>query len=152
GSVKIRLTNLDREYWPAAAGARSPAITKREYLRYLAGISPYMLPHLRDRPLTMIRMPEGIEGERFFQKHWDQERPEFVDTVTTFSEHVGGAHDYILANNLPTLLWLGQMGTLEFHVWHSRARLGKDSLSGSDDYSSSLEAMQASVLNYPDYL
>lgn len=152
GSARIRLTNLDREYWPADPQTRSPAITKREYLRYLAGISPYMLPHLRDRPLTMIRMPEGIHGERFFQKHWDQERPEFVDTVTTFSEHVGGAHDYILAQNLPTLLWLGQLGTLEFHVWHSRARVAKDSLSKSDDYSSSLEAMQASVLNYPDYL
>ncbi|MDY6945795.1 MAG: non-homologous end-joining DNA ligase [Pseudomonadota bacterium] len=152
GTTKIRLTNLDREYWPADPGTRSAAITKREYLRFLAGISPFMLPHLRDRPLTMIRMPEGIGGERFFQKHWEQERPEFVEVVTTFSEHVGGAHDYILAHNLPTLLWLGQLGTLEFHVWHSRAKLGKDSLSHSDDYSSSLEAMQASVLNYPDYL
>lgn len=151
-SYKIRLTNLDREYWPADPETRSPAITKREYLRYLASVSPYMLPHLRDRPLTMIRMPEGIGGERFFQKHWDQDRPEFVETVRTFSEHVGGAHDYILGQNLPTLLWLGQLGTLEFHVWHSRARVGKDSLSKSEDYSSSLEALQASVLNYPDYL
>lgn len=152
GTTRIKLTNLDREYWPADPETRSPAITKREYLRYLAGISPYMLPHLRDRPLTMIRMPEGIDGERFFQKHWDQERPEFVDVVTTFSEHVGGAHDYILAHNLATLLWLGQLGTLEFHVWHSRARVAKDSISNSEDYSSSLEAMQTSVLNYPDYL
>lgn len=152
GTTKVRLTNLDKEYWPADPDTRSPAVTKREYLRYLAGISPYMLPHLRDRPLTMIRMPEGIDGERFFQKHWDQERPEFVEVVTTFSEHVGGAHDYILAHNLPTLLWLGQLGTLEFHVWHSRARVAKDSLSKSDDAASSLEAMETSVLNYPDYL
>ncbi|MBM0105507.1 non-homologous end-joining DNA ligase [Steroidobacter sp. S1-65] len=152
GTTRIKLTNLDREYWPADPEARTPAVTKREYLRYLAGISPYMLPHLRDRPLTLIRMPEGIGGERFFQKHWDQERPEFVDVVTTFSEHVGGAHDYILAHNLPTLLWLGQLGTLEFHVWHSRAQVARDSISKSEDYSSSLEAMQASVLNYPDYL
>ncbi|MBL8271129.1 DNA ligase D [Steroidobacter sp.] len=151
-TTKIRLTNLDREYWPADPASKSPAITKREYLRYLAGISPFMLPHLRDRPLTLIRMPEGIDGERFFQKHWEQERPEFVDTVRTFSEHAGGAHDYILAHNLPTLLWLGQLGTLEFHVWHSRAKVAKDSLSKSDDYGSSLETMQASVLNYPDYL
>lgn len=152
GTAKIRLTNLDREYWPADPQTKSAAVTKREYLRYLAGISPYMLPHLRDRPLTMIRMPEGIGGERFFQKHWDQERPEFVEVVSTFSEHVGHAHDYILGHNLPTLLWLGQLGTLEFHVWHSRAKVAKDSVSQSDDYVSSLEAMQASVLNYPDYL
>jgi bifunctional non-homologous end joining protein LigD len=150
GTEKIRLTNLDREYWPAVG--KTPAITKREYLRYLAGISGYMLPHLKDRPLTMIRMPEGIGGERFFQKHWDQERPGFVETVTVFSEHVGGAHDYILAHNLPTLLWLGQVGTLEFHVWHSRAKVGPDSISKSSDYASSLDAMEASVLNYPDYL
>jgi bifunctional non-homologous end joining protein LigD len=111
-----------------------------------------MLPHLRDRPLTLIRMPEGINGERFFQKHWDQERPEFVETVTVFSEHVGGAHDYILAHNLPTLLWLGQVGTLEFHVWHSRAKAGKDARSHSEEFASSLDAMDDSVLNYPDYL
>lgn len=152
GGAKIRLTNLDREYWPAVADTKSAAITKREYLRYLAAISPYMLPHLRDRPLTMIRMPEGIGGERFFQKHWEQERPEFVETVTVFSEHIDGAHDYILAHNLATLLWLGQLGTLEFHVWHSRAKAGADCVSKSVDYASSLAAMESSVLNYPDYL
>lgn len=150
GGARLRLTNLDREYWPSVN--RSPPVTKREYLRYLAGVSPYMLPHLRDRPLTLIRMPEGIDGERFFQKHWDQERPAFVETVTVFSEHVGGAHDYILAHNLATLLWLGQVGTLEFHVWHSRAKAASDCVSNSTDYASSLEAMEQSVLNYPDYL
>jgi bifunctional non-homologous end joining protein LigD len=152
GAAKIRLTNLDREYWPAVAQTRSAPITKREYLRYLAGVSPYMLPHLKDRPLTMIRMPEGIGGERFFQKHWEQERPDFVATVTVFSEHIEGAHDYILAHNLATLLWLGQLGTLEFHVWHSRAKAGADCISKSVDYASSLDAMQSSVLNYPDFL
>ena len=49
--------------------------TKRDLLRYLVRVSPYMLPHLENRPLTMIRMPEGINGERFFQKHWSQARP-----------------------------------------------------------------------------
>ena len=53
-------------------------ITKRDLIRYLAAVSPYMLPHLKDRPLTMIRMPEGIHGERFFQKHWEQSAPDFV--------------------------------------------------------------------------
>ena len=83
-----------------------------------------MLPHLKDRPLTMIRMPEGIDGERFFQKHWSQSLPEFVESVTVFSGHKDEQHRYLLANNLPTLLWLGQVGTLEFHVWHSRAKRG----------------------------
>jgi bifunctional non-homologous end joining protein LigD len=150
--TRIRLTNLDRVYWPADPQMRQPAVTKRDFIRYLAAVSPYMLPHLADRPLTLIRMPEGIGGERFFQKHWDQARPDFVQTVTVYSEHRGGHHDYILANSLPTLLWLGQNGTLEFHVWHSRAQVGPDAASRSTDYSSSLEALEASVLNYPDYL
>lgn len=152
GGARIRLTNLDRVYWPADPEARQPAITKRDLIRYLAAVSRYMLPHLRDRPLTMIRMPEGIEGERFYQKHWEQARPDFVQTVTVFSGHKGEMHEYILANNLPTLLWLGQSGTLEFHVWHSRANLAPDALSKSADYAGSMEALERSVLNYPDYL
>ena len=147
---KIRLTSLDRVYWPASPG--QPEITKRDFLRYLAGVSPYMIPHLQDRPLTMIRMPEGIDGERFFQKHWEQSLPDYVETVTVYSEHKSGKHRYLLANNLPTLLWLGQNGTLEFHVWHSRAKVEPDVASQSTDYASSLESLEASVLNYPDFL
>lgn len=150
GMHRFRVTNLDRVYWPAEKGSK--AITKRDHLRYLAAVSPYMLPHLLDRPLTMIRMPEGIHGERFFQKHWHQTRPDFVETITVYSEHKDERHDYILGNNLPTLLWLGHVGTLEFHVWHSRARVGPDALSRKTDFSSSLAALEASVLNYPDYL
>lgn len=152
GDARIKLTNLDRVYWPADPDRGFREVTKRDHIRYLARVSPWMLPHLADRPLTMIRMPDGIHGERFFQKHWEQTLPEFVETVTVFSEHKDERHDYILVNNLPTLLWLGQVGTLEFHVWHSRARVAADSLSKSTDYSSSLAALEASVLNYPDYL
>jgi bifunctional non-homologous end joining protein LigD len=150
--TRIRLTNLDRVYWPADPGSRQQPITKRDLIRYLARVSRFMLPHLENRPLTMIRMPEGIHGERFYQKHWDHALPDFVATVNVFSDHKDEKHRYILANNLPTLLWLGQNGTLEFHVWHSRAQLAPDSLSRSTDYSTSLEALKDSVLNYPDYL
>ena len=152
GAQRIRLTNLDRVYWPADPARKLPAFTKRDLLVYLAQVSPYMLPHLSDRPLTMIRMPDGIRGQRFFQKHWEQERPAFVESITVFSAHKDEQHDYLLCNNLPTLLWLAQSGTLEFHVWHSRAKPGPDALSKSADYASSLEALEASVLNYPDYV
>jgi bifunctional non-homologous end joining protein LigD len=152
GDARLRLTNLDRVYWPADPRAKYPEITKRDLLRYLAAVSPFMLPHLEHRPLTMIRMPEGIEGERFFQKHWDQAMPAFVETMTVYSGHKDDQHAYIVANNLPTLLWLGQNGTLEFHVWHSRACPGPDAASNSTDYASSRAALEASVLNYPDYL
>lgn len=152
GTHRIRLTNLDRAYWPADEALQQPALSKRDLLRYLAQVSPLMLPHLADRPLTMIRMPDGIGGQRFFQKHWTQKRPDFVDSVTVFSEHRDEQHDYLLCNNLPTLLWLAQSGTLEFHIWHSRARPGPDAVSKSTDYASSLQALEASVLNYPDYV
>jgi bifunctional non-homologous end joining protein LigD len=152
GPHTLKLTHLDRVYWPADKALKQAALTKRDLLRYFAQVSPYILPHLADRPLTMIRMPEGIHGQRFFQKHWDQRRPPFVETVTVFSETKDEKHDYLLCNNLPTLLWLAQSGTLEFHVWHSRAKPGPDAANPSTDYASSLEAMEKSVLNFPDYV
>jgi bifunctional non-homologous end joining protein LigD len=152
GAHTIKLSNLDRVYWPADPALKQPALTKRDLLRYLAQVSPFMLPHLADRPLTMIRMPDGINGQRFFQKHWTQARPKFVETITVFSGHKEESHEYLLCNNLPTLLWLAQSGTLEFHVWHSRARPGPDSPVTGTDYSSSLQALERSVLNYPDYV
>ncbi len=112
-----------------------------------------MLPHLADRPLTMIRMPDGIGGQRFFQKHWEQARPEFVETITVFSGTRTSSHEYLLCNNLPTLLWLAQSG----HARVPRLAFAREARrptrrSKSTDYASSLEALEASVLNYPDYV
>ena len=152
GPHRIRLTHLNRVYWPGNEALQQPPLTKRDLLRYLAQVSPLMLPHLAERPLTMIRMPDGILGQRFFQKHWTQERPGFAETVTVFSGHKDEEHEYLLCNNLPTLLWLAQSGTLEFHIWHSRAKPGPDAVSKSTDYATSLESLEASVLNYPDYV
>ncbi|TMH62090.1 MAG: ATP-dependent DNA ligase [Betaproteobacteria bacterium] len=152
GPHRIRLTHLDRVYWPADPALKQPALTKRDLLRYFAQVSPFILPHLADRPLTMIRMPDGIRGQRFFQKHWEQERPAFVETITVYSGHKDESHEYLLCSNLPTLLWLAQSGTLEFHIWHSRAKVGPDATSKSTDYATSLESLEGSVLNYPDYV
>jgi bifunctional non-homologous end joining protein LigD len=152
GAHTIKLTHLDRVYWPPDAALKQRALTKRDLLRYLAQVSPAMLRHLADRPLTMIRMPEGIGGERFFQKHWTHELPEFVDSLTVFSEHKDERHDVPVCNNLPTLLWLAQQGTLEFHVWHSRTKPGPDAASQGTDFATSLAALASSVLNYPDYV
>ena len=152
GKASLKLTNLDRVYWPADPRFKQPPITKRDLIRYLAAVSRFMLPHLKDRPLTMIRMPEGIDGERFFQKHWEASKPDFVETITVFSEHKDEQHAYIVANNLPTLLWCGQNGTLEFHVWHSRSKVGPDAAVQGTDFAGSRESLEASVLNYPDYL
>ena len=152
GNDKIRLTHLDRVYWPADPALKQPALTKRDLLRYFAQVSKYILPHLADRPLTMIRMPDGIRGQRFFQKHWEQARPPFVESITVFSGSKDESHDYLLCNNVATLLWLAQSGTLEFHVWHSRAKLGADTPNKNVDYAGSLESLEASLLNFPDYV
>ncbi|MGH6887036.1 MAG: non-homologous end-joining DNA ligase, partial [Geminicoccales bacterium] len=108
GAHRIRLTHLDRVYWPAQPALQQGPLTKRDLLRYLAQVSPFMLPHLADRPLTLIRMPEGIAGQRFYQKHWAQERPAFVQTLEVHSDHKDESHEVLVCNNLATLLWLAQ--------------------------------------------
>ena len=151
GAARVKLTHLNRVYWPAQRKLRQPALTKRDLLRYLTRVSPFMLPHLADRPLTMIRFPEGIEGERFFQKHWSGTRPDFVRTVTVFSASNDERQDYLVCNDLATLLWVAQAGTLEFHVWHSRTRPGPDAAQRGTDFSTPA-ALKDSVLNHPDYV
>jgi bifunctional non-homologous end joining protein LigD len=117
GEHRIKLTHLDKPLWPAHDGGA--AVTKRDLLRYLAAVAPALLRHLRNRPLTVIRMPDGIGGELFFQKHWDRAAvPPFVPLVDLIDDR-GAARTYVLANNVATLLWLGQMAAIEFHVPHA---------------------------------
>jgi len=148
----IRVTHLDRVYWPAVPALAQAAVTKRDFLRYLVAVAPRMLPHAQDRPLTLFRWPEGVGTRHVRQKHWEIPLPDFVERVDVFSDSKGRPDQYILCNNLATLLWLGHMGTLEFHVWHSRVRPGKDGPIRSVDFKSSSAALQASILSYPDYI
>lgn len=150
GPHRIPVTNLDKPLWPAVRGRR--ALTKRDLLEYLTKMSPYLLFHLRDRPLTLLRFPDGIEGQRFYQKHWEQPLPPFVETVRLFSEHNEGDQSYLLCNNLPTLLWLGQVANLEFHAWLSRVDPRPDAEGVSTKFTGSLDAIERSVLNYPDFI
>ena len=152
GGDRIRLSSLNKPFWPKNPKLKQPLLTKRDLLVYLARVSPYLLPHVVDRPLTMIRFPEGIGGHRFFQKHWEHALPEFIETITVYSESKQENGEYLLCNNLPTLLWLGQMGTLEYHVWHSRASLYPDAKDSSTQFTDSEENIESSILNYPDYV
>jgi bifunctional non-homologous end joining protein LigD len=120
GDFKLPITNLNKSIWPPVNGAR--AITKRDLLLYLAKISSYILPHLKERPLTLKRYPEGIHGEFFYQRHWDEHRPDFVEVVKLTMENEG-IREFLMCNNLATLLWLGQIGSIEFHSWFSRINL-----------------------------
>jgi bifunctional non-homologous end joining protein LigD len=114
---KISLSNLDKALWPPFEN--QPAVTKRDLLVYLTRVAPYFLPHLKDRPLTLTRFPNGIGGESFYQKHWKGSHPDFLRTVA-ISEHAGTRQDYLIGNNLATLVWLGQMDNIDIHTWFSR--------------------------------
>ncbi|MCB8932497.1 MAG: ATP-dependent DNA ligase [Chthonomonadaceae bacterium] len=146
----VAVTNPDKPLWPGL-GDEAP-VTKRDYLRYLAQVSPYLLPNMRDRPITLTRYPHGIEGEHFYQKHYEHDLPPFVETFRIFSGHNQKATEYMVCNNLPTLLWLGQIADLELHTWYSRISPEPDARDKGLDFWSSEEALEASVLNYPDFM
>src|SRR5690349_2664093 len=111
---EVTLTNLDKVLWRATA--RLPAYSRRDHMRYLLRVADYMLPHVQDRPLTLIRQPEGVSGRRFVQFHWEQSLPRFVESVAVYSERNRVAEDYLVCNNVPTLLWLAHVGCLELHA------------------------------------
>jgi bifunctional non-homologous end joining protein LigD len=111
---ELRLTNLDKVLYPEAG------FTKRDVIDYYTAIAPVLLPHLRDRPLTLKRYPNGVEAEHFYEKQAPSHRPDWVATVPVRSER-RKTIDYVLANDLPTLVWLGNLADLELHTSLSRA-------------------------------
>lgn len=147
---KVPVTNLDKELWPKRG--RQRALTKRDLLVYLTTVSPLLLPHLRDRPLTLTRYPNGIGGGHFYQKHIEAPRPAFAETVRLFSAHNEGDQEYLTCNNLPTLLWLGQLADLELHTWYSRVSPEPDGRALGTTFGGSDENIDASLLNYPDFI
>jgi bifunctional non-homologous end joining protein LigD len=146
---QLPVTNLEKILWPG--GGRSRPLTKRDLLRYLARVSPWLLPHLSGRPLFVTRYPNGVNGKSFYQKHWDNP-PEFTRTVSIYSSHNEGDSDYLLCENLATLLWLGQMAGLELHPWFSRVDPTPDARGRGRKFSGSEATLDGSVLNYPDFV
>ncbi|QED50144.1 DNA ligase D [Cytobacillus dafuensis] len=100
----IDVTHPDKPLWA------EPSIQKIDYIHYLQEISPYMLPFLKNRLLTVIRYPHGIFGDPFYQKNCPEYAPEFVETE--MSDEI----NYIICNQLKTLLWLGNQLAFEFHI------------------------------------
>ena len=150
GDHRISLTNLNKQFWPPHDG-REP-ITKRDMIRFYIGIGPVVVPHLRNRPLTLTRYPDGVHGESFYQKRWEHTLPEFVETVRLYSSHNDGDVEYIVVNNLPTLIWLAQLADIELHPWLSRTVKGSDSGGLTTTFTGSDEEIAGSVLNYPDFI
>ncbi|MBU6453205.1 MAG: non-homologous end-joining DNA ligase [Cyanobacteria bacterium REEB67] len=149
GTEHINFTHLDKVLWP---GENGKGLTKRDFALYLLLVSPFLLPHLKDRPLTLVRFPNGVGGQKFFQKRWDKNIPGFVDTFDSFAEHAGENHRFLLCDNLATLLWLAQIADLELHTSHARIGKAMENKALTQTYTDTLARIEKSTLNYPDYL
>jgi bifunctional non-homologous end joining protein LigD len=141
---EVSVSNEDKVYWKATK--EHPAFLKGDLIEYYDKISEAILPHLKDRPLSLSRYPNGISGKSFYQKDWDQKKPDFVQTARIHSEHRGGSINYIVCNNRQTLLWVANLGCIEMHPWYSRI---KDF--GSCDSSAKLYEEKCG-LNFPDFI
>lgn len=101
---KLQVTHPEKPVWKAEN------ILKDDYLYYLQIVSPYLLPFLKDRLLTVIRFPHGAPGEKFYQKNWSDNLPNFISTKKVDDTC------YVLCNNVESLLWLGNQLALELHI------------------------------------
>jgi bifunctional non-homologous end joining protein LigD len=113
GGDVVALTNLDKVYWP------DEGYTKGDLIKYYFEVAKYILPYLKERPLIMKRYPNGIGGPSFHQ-HDVNEAPQYVHTKRLEVE--GHTVDYILGDNLSTLIYMVNLGAIERHPWHSRVR------------------------------
>jgi bifunctional non-homologous end joining protein LigD len=112
GGDTLQLTNLDKVFWP------DEGYTKGDLVRYYYEVSRYILPYLKDRPLIMKRYPNGIGGS-FFHQHDVNEAPDYVHTEEIDVEE-GHKVDYIIGDNVQSLLYMANLGAIERHPWHSR--------------------------------
>jgi len=111
---KIQVSNLDKVLYPKVG------FTKGHVIDYYIRIAPVLLPHLKDRPLTMKRYPDGVEGQFFYEKNCPSHRPKWVKTAKVWSEGNNRMMEYCLAQDLPTLVWAANLADLELHTSLSR--------------------------------
>ncbi len=113
---RIQVSNLNKLLYP---GTR---FTKADVIDYYINISKYLLPHLRNHPITLKRFPDGVFGESFYEKDAPAFTPEWVKTVPVPRRETPGPDiRYILINDLPTLVWVANLATLEIHPFLHRA-------------------------------
>jgi bifunctional non-homologous end joining protein LigD len=109
----VRLTNLQKPFWP------DDGITKGDLLQYYADVSHVLLPHLHDRAMVMKRYPNGARGKCFFMKRAPSPRPEWIETCSI--EHKSGnVIDFPMVQDLPSLLWLVNLGCIDLNQWYAR--------------------------------
>ena len=112
----LAVSNLDKILYP------KDGFTKGELIHYYIQIAPVLLPHLKDRPLTMKRYPDGVEGEFFYEKNCPSHRPKWVRTAKVWGEGNQRTIEYCLAQDLPTLVWAANLADIELHTSLSRKK------------------------------
>jgi bifunctional non-homologous end joining protein LigD len=115
GALPFQLTNLKKAFWP------EDGYTKGDLLDYYREIAPWLLPYLRDRPLVMTRFPDGIGGKSFFQKDAPGFTPDWIRTERMWSEDTQREIDYFVCDDLASLLYVINLGSIPIHLWASRA-------------------------------
>jgi bifunctional non-homologous end joining protein LigD len=111
----LKLTHLNKLYWP------EDKVTKRDMFNYYHQVAPFMVPYLKDRPMSLNRFPGGIHGESFYQKNVRDKAPEWAETMP-HTNGEGVDKDYLLGNNEATLLWMASLGCIEINPWFSRVQ------------------------------
>ena len=112
--VKVEVSNLDKVFYPKTG------FTKGDMIEYYIKISKYLLPHLKNRPISLKRYPDGVEGFFFYEKQCPSHRPEWVKTAKVARKD-GSDIDYCLMNDLPALVWAANLADLELHTFLHRA-------------------------------
>jgi bifunctional non-homologous end joining protein LigD len=108
GGRTISISNLEKVLWPKSG------FTKAQAIDYYARIAPVLIPHLKDRPLTRVRFPDGVDGQRFYEKRAPKGTPEWIRTEPVGMDRAG-VIDFIVCDEPATLIWLAQMAALEMH-------------------------------------
>jgi len=111
---EVKFSNLDKIFWP------EEGYTKGDLIEYYRAISPWLLPYLKDRPVVLTRYPDGITGKSFFQKDAPSFVPDWIRTERIWSEDTQREISYFLCDNVESLLYIINMGTIPLHVWGSR--------------------------------
>ncbi|MDN3691133.1 DNA ligase D [Chryseobacterium tructae] len=109
----VKLTNLDKIYFP------KDSITKGDVIDYYQSVADYILPYLKNRPLSLNRFPNGIEAQGFYQKDAGDHIPDWIKTTQVYSESNDKYIDYIYCNDKATLAYLNNLGCIDFNPWNS---------------------------------
>lgn len=112
GKKSVAVTNLNKVFFPETGA------TKRDLLQYYADVSPYLLPHVKDRAMVMKRYPHGATGEFFFMKRTPPGHPDWLETCR-IEHRSGNVIDFPMANDLAALLWIVNLGCIDLNQWYA---------------------------------